>query len=100
MQFDATLPRFDVLSALYRFPDGMILSELSRYLMVSNGNVTGIIYRLEGDGLVSEQPAMVIAVLSRSDYSGRQYLLPDMAAAHEEWVDELLSSIPARSRPP
>jgi len=46
VQFVATLPRFDVLSALYRFPDGMILSELSRYLMVSNGNVTGIIYRL------------------------------------------------------
>ena len=45
-EFSATLPRFDVMAALYRFPRGMILSELSRYLMVSNGNVTGIVNRL------------------------------------------------------
>lgn len=51
-EFAATLPRFDVMAALHRFPDGMILSELSRYLMVSNGNVTGIVNRLVADGLV------------------------------------------------
>ena len=51
-EFDATLPRFDVMAALYRAPDGMIMSEVSRFLMVSNGNVTGIVNRLAGDGLV------------------------------------------------
>ena len=51
-EFGATLPRFDVMAALHRFPGGMILSELSRYLMVSNGNVTGIVNRLVNDGLV------------------------------------------------
>ena len=45
-EFDSTLPRFDVMSALYRERDGMLMSDLSRYLLVSNGNVTGIVDRL------------------------------------------------------
>src|SRR5580704_15209512 len=52
-QFNATLPRFDVMAALYRKPDGMLMSEISRFLMVSNGNVTGIVDRLVSDGLVA-----------------------------------------------
>lgn len=51
-QFNATLPRFDVMAALYRQPGGMLMSEISRFLMVSNGNVTGIVDRLVADGLV------------------------------------------------
>ncbi|MGQ3038812.1 MAG: MarR family transcriptional regulator, partial [Neoaquamicrobium sediminum] len=42
-EFDTTLPRFDVMSALYRQPEGMLMSDLSRFLLVSNGNVTGIV---------------------------------------------------------
>src|ERR1700684_2593731 len=49
-QFNATLPRFDVMAALFRQPDGMLMSEISRFLMVSNGNVTGIVDRLVFDG--------------------------------------------------
>ena len=52
-QFNATLPRFDVMAALCRKPDGMLMSEISRFLMVSNGNVTGIVDRLVSDGLVA-----------------------------------------------
>jgi len=43
--FDTTLPRFDVMAALYRQADGMLMSDLSRFLLVSNGNVTGIVDR-------------------------------------------------------
>ena len=53
LQFNATLPRFDVMAALYRKPDGMLMSEISRFLMVSNGNVTGIVDRLVSDSLVA-----------------------------------------------
>ncbi len=49
---DTTLPRFDVLAALYRSGDGLKMSELSGVLMVSNGNVTGIVDRLAIEGLV------------------------------------------------
>ncbi|HEX4237625.1 MAG TPA: MarR family transcriptional regulator, partial [Xanthobacteraceae bacterium] len=38
-QFEMTLPRFDVMAALYRKPDGMLMSEIARFLIVSNGNV-------------------------------------------------------------
>ena len=51
-EFDTTLPRFDVMAALYRTPDGMLMSDLSRFLLVSNGNVTGIVDRLVSEGLV------------------------------------------------
>src|ERR1700722_13606979 len=50
-EFNTTLPRFDVMAALYRAPEGMLMSDLSRFLLVSNGNVTGIIDRLAAEGL-------------------------------------------------
>jgi DNA-binding MarR family transcriptional regulator len=47
-----TLPRFDVMAALYRAGEGLRMSDLSGVLMVSNGNVTGIVDRLEAEELV------------------------------------------------
>ena len=93
-QFGATLPRFDVMAALYRFPDGMILSELSRYLMVSNGNVTGIINRLVNDGLVErtlrdgDRRTSVVRLSSRG--VGR---FESMASAHESWVNDIFAGL-------
>ena len=55
VEFNVTLPQFDVMAALERKPDGMTMTELSRFLMVSNGNVTGIIDRLVSDRLVARQ---------------------------------------------
>ena len=51
-EFGETLPRFDVMAALARAKTGMTMTEVSRHLMVSNGNVTGIIDRLVTEGLV------------------------------------------------
>ena len=51
-RFGITLPRFDYLAQLYRHPDGLRMNELSRYLMVTGGNVTGLTDELEKDGLV------------------------------------------------
>ena len=52
-QFNVTVPRFDVMAALYRKPEGMLMSEISRFLLVSNGNVTGIVERLVKDGFIA-----------------------------------------------
>ncbi len=96
-QFNATLPRFDVMAALYRKPDGMLMSEISRFLMVSNGNVTGIVDRLVSDGLVAraqrngDRRTSFISLTRK----GRA-LFADMAAAHESWVDELLGGLSVR----
>lgn len=52
VQHGTTLPRFDVMAALYRRREGVTMSELSRMLLVSNGNATAVVDRLEADGLV------------------------------------------------
>ncbi len=57
LRHDTTLPRFDVLAALYRRRDGVTMSELSRLLLVSNGNATTVVDRLEKDGLVRRTPS-------------------------------------------
>ena len=41
-RFDSTLPRFDLMSQLWRHPEGLKMGEVSRRLMVTSGNVTGI----------------------------------------------------------
>jgi DNA-binding MarR family transcriptional regulator len=96
-QFNATLPRFDVMAALYRQPEGMLMSEISRFLMVSNGNVTGIVDRLVSDGFVvrsqrnGDRRTSFISLTRK----GRS-IFAEMAGAHEQWVDELLGGISAR----
>jgi DNA-binding MarR family transcriptional regulator len=93
-EFGSTLPRFDVLSALYREREGMQMSDLSRFRLVSNGNVTGIVERLVGDGLVQraaregDRRAFVVR-LTQAGVARFEA----MAAAHEEWIAELLGEI-------
>ena len=53
---DTTLPRFDVMAALWRNRDGLTMTDLSRLLLVSNGNVTAVVDRLVGDALVRRTP--------------------------------------------
>ena len=92
-----TLPRFDVMAALYRAEDGLRMSDLSGVLMVSNGNVTGIVDRLEAEGLV-ERVAVAgdrRAIRVRLTRRGRE-AFEDMAEEHEVWVDGLLSGLTPR----
>ena len=49
-RFDVTLPRFDLMAQLDKAPDGMTLSDLSKRMMVSNGNLTGLVERLVASG--------------------------------------------------
>ena len=51
-EFDITLPRFDLMAQLDREPDGLRLGELSQRMMVTNGNLTGLVDRLVREGLV------------------------------------------------
>jgi DNA-binding MarR family transcriptional regulator len=93
-EFGSTLPRFDVLAALYRAPDGMLMSDLSRFLLVSNGNVTGIVDRLVADGLVvrakreGDRRASIVRLTEQGIAAFER-----MARAHEGWIAELLGSV-------
>ncbi|MGI3171071.1 MarR family winged helix-turn-helix transcriptional regulator [Pseudooceanicola sp. C21-150M6] len=92
--YDTTLPRFDVLAALHARPVGMKMSELSQHLIVSNGNVTGVVDRLVADGLAerhslaSDRRAIVVQITDK----GRA-LMDDMAAAHLTWINEMFGAI-------
>jgi DNA-binding MarR family transcriptional regulator len=94
VQFGITLPQFDVMAALYRKADGITMTELSRMLIVSNGNVTGIIDRLVADRLVTRRPAADDrrSFLVRLTPKGEQQF-DVVARAHQEWVDRLLSGL-------
>jgi DNA-binding MarR family transcriptional regulator len=93
-RFATTLPRFDVMAALWRAPGGMMMSELSRFLLVSNGNVTGIVERLVADGLVERttRDGDRRASIVRLTAAGRAAFAA-MAEAHAAWIDELLGGI-------
>ena len=94
VEFDTTLPRFDVLAALYRFEEGLKMSELSAALRVSNGNVTGIVERLVADGLVLRVPVAgdKRATLVRLSENGKG-AFGRMAEAHAGWVSGILEEL-------
>lgn len=89
-EFSTTLPRFDLMAQVAREPTGPSLGELSRRLLVSKGNITDLVMRLEKDKLVERR---------RNTEDGRVqhvYLTPEgeallakMLAAHNRWLEEI-----------
>ncbi len=93
-EFDTTLPRFDLMAQLARFPDGLLMSELSQRMMVSGGNITGITDNLERDELVERvpQPNDRRAKKVRLTDKGR-ITFDQMASVHATWIDEWLGGL-------
>jgi DNA-binding MarR family transcriptional regulator len=52
-----TLAQFDVLAQLLRHPEGMTPGDLSEALLVTAGNITGLVDRLEAQDLVTKRTA-------------------------------------------
>ncbi|WP_407049758.1 MarR family winged helix-turn-helix transcriptional regulator [Methyloraptor flagellatus] len=92
--FDVTLPRFDVMAQLHREPDGLRLGDLSRRMMVTNGNITGLIDRLVEEGLVVREadPNDRRATTVRLTRAGST-MFRMMASAHEGWIHELFGAL-------
>jgi len=93
-QFDTTLPRFDLMAQLERVPEGLRMNELSRRLMVTGGNVTGITDQLVAEGLVEriEVAGDRRAFRVRLTDQGRQSFHA-MARAHEGWIVDAFSAL-------
>ena len=98
-QFDITLPRFDLMAQLERAPKGMKMGELSRRMMVTGGNVTGITDQLVGEGLVErlDNPGDRRAYIVRLTAAGRRSFRK-MAKEHEKWIVDLFGGIDETER--
>jgi len=95
-EFDITLSRFDVLAQLERTEHGLTMGELSRRMMVTHGNATGLVERLVADGMVARHSVdgdrrahrVALTKTGRADFRR-------MAKIHHGWICELLQSIDA-----
>jgi DNA-binding MarR family transcriptional regulator len=93
-QFDTTLPRFDLMAQLERAPEGLKMNELSRRMMVTGGNVTGITDQLVAEGLVervgvaSDRRAFLVRLTPK----GRKQF-NEMAQQHEGWIVEAFAAL-------
>tara|TARA_Y100001968_G_C19227496_1_gene652784 strand:+ start:204 stop:668 length:465 start_codon:yes stop_codon:yes gene_type:complete len=91
---NTTLPRFDVMSALYRSNSGLKMNEISGTLKVSNGNITGIIDRLVKEGNVlriaieGDRRANLVSLTNKGKKQFEEY-----AIAHESWINVMLKNI-------
>lgn len=93
-RFDTTLPRFDLMAQLERAPEGLKMNELSRRMMVTGGNVTGITDQLVAEGLVEriDVEGDRRAYRVRLTAKGRKQF-HDMARQHEDWIVETFSAL-------
>jgi DNA-binding MarR family transcriptional regulator len=97
-RFDISLARFDYMAQLFRYKDGLKMRVLSRYLMVTGGNVTGLTDELEREGVVVREslPDDRRAWIVRLTPKGRRSF-EAMAQEHEQWILELFAGIDAKT---
>ena len=99
-RFAITLPRFDLMAQLERHPQGLRMGELTRRLMVTGGNVTGLARQLVDEGLIERRsiPGDRRAQAVRLTAKGKR-VFDAMAAEHERWMIDLLAGLSPAQRP-
>jgi DNA-binding MarR family transcriptional regulator len=98
-RFDLTLPRFDLMAQLDKAPEGMTLSDLSKRMMVSNGNLTSLVDRLVASGYLerrvseADRRAQMVNLtpFGRSEFR-------TMAAEHEAWIADIFGDLTERGQ--
>jgi DNA-binding MarR family transcriptional regulator len=95
-RWNLTLPQFEVLAELARADaGGFTFVELSRLLLVTSGNLTGIVDRLEDQRLVDRRPdgkdrRVIRVALTDKGRRATSHMLP----AHAADIEEILSFMP------
>ena len=93
-RFDVTLPRFDLMAQLDKVPEGMTLSDVSKRMMVSNGNVTGLVERLVESGHLDRRTSGTdrrVQVIRLTKIGRAEFR--KMAAEHENWIADIFSDL-------
>ena len=99
LDFNTTLPRFDLMAQLARNPAGLRMNQISRRMMVTGGNITRITDQLTDEGLVAREPSPGDrrSVVVRLTAAGRR-AFSAMAQRHEEWIVAMFSALNQRER--
>ncbi len=93
-KFNFTLAQFDVLSALERSQKSLTKTELSRLLMVSNGNVTGLVSRMVRDGLIAHATLTEDRRVRTVEMTGKgKAAFQEMVGIHEEWLEDIFQNL-------
>jgi DNA-binding MarR family transcriptional regulator len=97
-EFDITMPAFDLLAQVHRPPQGPTMGQLSQRLMVSKGNVSDLVERLETKGLILRRI---------DDEDGRvqhvhltpegEALVERMLPAHRAWLKDMMTGLDEES---
>ena len=98
-QFQTTLPRFDILAALVRAEDGLSMGALGRALLVSNGNITGLVQTLirDGDVELASAPGDRRTAIVTLTQAGRARFLA-MAATHHGWIESMFAGVSPKEK--
>jgi DNA-binding MarR family transcriptional regulator len=95
---ELSLARFDLLMQLLR-EDGQTLANLSRRMLVTAGNLTGLVDRAERDGIVERRPDPSDRRLTRVVLTSRGRKLADRAMVrHNEIAEQIVAPLPPRDR--
>ena len=99
-RFGVTLARFDLMAHLFAAPDGLTMGELTRRLLVSGGNTTGLVERLRREGLAEREVDALDRRIYRVRLTARgRALFDEMAEEHEAWVNQIFEGLdPAEIR--
>src|SRR3954464_13805794 len=93
-RFDVTLPRFDLMAQLDKAADGMTLSDVSKRMMVSNGNITGVVERLVASGHLDRRTSVIdrrVQVIRLTKVGRAEFR--KMAAEHETWIADMFAEL-------
>ena len=91
-EYNSSLPRYDILTALALSKHSLTMGELASKLMVSKGNITGVVRRLKLDGLVRKVPSKTDRRVQSVTISAKGKRL--WQAMHDDYdhiISELLS---------
>jgi DNA-binding MarR family transcriptional regulator len=94
VEFDTTLPRFDLMAQLERADEGMVLGEVSKRMMVSPGNITVLVERLVESGHISRTTSTTdrrVQIIALTAFGRTEF--ERMAARHGDWIAELFAGI-------
>jgi DNA-binding MarR family transcriptional regulator len=93
-RFDVTLPRFDLMAQLDKVPEGMTLSDVSKRMMVSNGNVTGLVERLVESGHLDRRTSDAdrrVQVIRLTKIGRAEFR--KMAEEHQLWISDIFGDL-------